>query len=779
MAPEQHRGEPATPRSDQYSFCLSVWHGLFGRHPFVATRWSRVDTIAAMEADRIVEPPRAPKVSARVLRALRRGLRHDPAARWPSMTALLAELEPPSRTAWVLGGLTGAGLIGGAVVMVIVGNVVEDRDPCGNAADRLATIATPERARALADGFAATRLSYATATATRVEAALTDYGARWSAMRIDACRANRVRHDQSDDLFDRRVTCLDERLVALDSALGVLSGQPTAEVVDRAIQVADNLPKLDDCADSARLAALMPEPTDPTRRAAIDRTSAAVAQAEAELEAGHGAHSVATAAQLVADARAIGWAPLTQKALMLAGGADADAGDQDAAVAHFRGASLEAGRAHDDLGAAGALATIARIIADTGKADDALVVLTDAEVLAERIGDPPRLRGEIEEARAIALGNLSRYPESMAAFTKAIALARAAQPRDELWLARVLLAHADVRKGAGDFDAARAAATEAQAIFERVLGPDHPLLVPVHQTLGNIAFQQKQLDVGKAEYAREFAILRARYSETNPRFADAHFNSAMVALHENVLEVAATEFDAARQAYARLAPDHPNTDKARYMLAVTRMFQDKLDEAAALFEESLAYRRAKFGNAALPTADVLDALGQAYAQQHDLAHAMTVRTEALKIREQVLGPNHADVADSLQNLSSLAMDRGDCGQAIALAVRAIAILDRIDGASARTVPALGVLGSCEVRVGKIHDGLAHLAKALTLVEIPGNGDVDQRTTVRTSYGDALWNHGDRAQARALFLEARKLFADADRAADVADTQKWLDAHPAR
>ena len=123
MSPEQHRGEPTTARSDQFSFCVAVWRDVFGGHPFAAGRWNRRAALAAMERDRIAEPrdpPRRLRLPARAVRGLRRGLRHDPAARWPSMTALIAELDPPRRSVWLAGGLVGAGGIGGGVIAALL-----------------------------------------------------------------------------------------------------------------------------------------------------------------------------------------------------------------------------------------------------------------------------------------------------------------------------------------------------------------------------------------------------------------------------------------------------------------------------------------------------------------------------------------------------------------------------------------------------------------------------------------------------------------------------------
>src|SRR5262245_31929610 len=84
MSPEQHQGAPATTRSDQFSFCVSLWQALFGQHPFVDGRWVMASAIDAMARDAVREPP-GRGVPARAVRALRRGMRHDPEARWPSM----------------------------------------------------------------------------------------------------------------------------------------------------------------------------------------------------------------------------------------------------------------------------------------------------------------------------------------------------------------------------------------------------------------------------------------------------------------------------------------------------------------------------------------------------------------------------------------------------------------------------------------------------------------------------------------------------------------------
>ncbi|MCY0992307.1 protein kinase [Nannocystis sp. ILAH1] len=116
MAPEQQRTGNAEPRSDQFSFCVALFEGLFGLRPFGSLpRFGQVE---------IAPIPRESRVPLRVRRAIVRGLSEKPAERWPTMEELLAALQPrrrfaegpepvPARTWLIAGGAaaTAAGLV--------------------------------------------------------------------------------------------------------------------------------------------------------------------------------------------------------------------------------------------------------------------------------------------------------------------------------------------------------------------------------------------------------------------------------------------------------------------------------------------------------------------------------------------------------------------------------------------------------------------------------------------------------------------------------------------
>ncbi|WP_428265459.1 serine/threonine-protein kinase [Haliangium sp.] len=97
VSPEQLRSAEVDPRSDQYSFCVSLHQALYGVHPFPARTESELFGPAAPR----VRAPAASESAIRLdthpagalHRVIARGLAFDPDDRWPSMQALVDALS--------------------------------------------------------------------------------------------------------------------------------------------------------------------------------------------------------------------------------------------------------------------------------------------------------------------------------------------------------------------------------------------------------------------------------------------------------------------------------------------------------------------------------------------------------------------------------------------------------------------------------------------------------------------------------------------------------------
>ena len=94
MAPEQHRHHPADQRSDQFSFCVTLFTALHGKHPFAGG--SLLELVINLTDGKMHPPPADTQVPAVVHAVVVRGLALDPDARWPSLAELLDALEKAS-----------------------------------------------------------------------------------------------------------------------------------------------------------------------------------------------------------------------------------------------------------------------------------------------------------------------------------------------------------------------------------------------------------------------------------------------------------------------------------------------------------------------------------------------------------------------------------------------------------------------------------------------------------------------------------------------------------
>jgi Tol biopolymer transport system component/predicted Ser/Thr protein kinase len=93
MAAEQFSGVEVTAKTDQFSFCVSLWEALYGERPFAGE--TMVALIDAVSAGRTRAAKRS-DVPVALRSVLERGLQVQPQARFESMTALLAALERAS-----------------------------------------------------------------------------------------------------------------------------------------------------------------------------------------------------------------------------------------------------------------------------------------------------------------------------------------------------------------------------------------------------------------------------------------------------------------------------------------------------------------------------------------------------------------------------------------------------------------------------------------------------------------------------------------------------------
>jgi hypothetical protein len=326
MAPEQLRGEEVDARADQFAFCVTLYEGLVGERPFQGKL--QVELLASIDAQALPDVALA-RVPSHVRRVLRRGLSRAPADRFPSMHALLVELsrDPAARLRLAVVAALGVSAVVAAVLATVFTLRNEGARCQAGGRAKLDLVWNPTRREAVRDVFLASKLPYAEDAWTRVASRLDVATERWAAMHVEACDATHARAEQSPELLDLRVACLDDRLREVRTLVDVLSHADPV-VVKNAVVAVEALTPLDRCADALALRAVAPPPPELAEKVAAIRDD--LAQAKALRDAGRERESLGLAREASRKSDALGYTPLAAEALLCVGAAEADLREGDA-----------------------------------------------------------------------------------------------------------------------------------------------------------------------------------------------------------------------------------------------------------------------------------------------------------------------------------------------------------------------------------------------------------------------------------------------------------------
>ena len=246
MAPEQFRAQAADARTDQFSFCVSLYEALYGERPFAAD--SLAGLIEAVTAGRMRDVPPRARVPAWLRKVILRGLALKREDRFATMDDLLAALardpERQRRRVLVGAGLAAVLLAGGAFGQRALQNPTAA--VCRNPVARLNAVweladpnpkAPHPRRDAIRAAFLATGVRRAADVWERTAAKLDGYARRWAEMYGETCEATHVRGEQSTEVLDLRMDCLSRNRDSLRALTDVLAAADV-DMVSKAIDAA-------------------------------------------------------------------------------------------------------------------------------------------------------------------------------------------------------------------------------------------------------------------------------------------------------------------------------------------------------------------------------------------------------------------------------------------------------------------------------------------------------------------------------------------------------------
>lgn len=639
MSPEQWNNTPADARSDQFSFCVSLFEALWGKPPFAG---KTIDELSdAVLANRIELIPTNSEVPARVRDAVLRGLSIAPADRFPTLQLLVDELGEDPRAArrtriFVIAGAT---VVAASVAAIVTAKAVNKPapSPCGHARSKLAGVWDGARRAELNTAFAATGASGAEA-AVRVGKVLDGYADAWVAMHEDSCRATNVRHEQSAELLDLRMGCLERHRNALAAQVDVLA-HADKEIVWRAVSAAQQLPPLNECADAERLKATVPPPTDPQARAELEAVRARLVDASAKVHAGEVRGAVEEMTELAARAQKLGYAPLTAEVLNELGQQQARLQQYEGAYASLRAAVLAAESAGDGVLAGQIWTRLVYAASQAGDYDKATEYGKHAEALLARttsIEDRTNLENE--------LGSLAYFQgeneKSRSYYERALAEREKAYGPTDYRVGRILDNLGITLEALGQKDEALAVHQRAVAIAEQSLGAEHPDVATSLNSLGVALHMVGREDEAIATHRRALAIFEKTLGADNAETGATHSYIATVLIDTKQLDAAVAEFAQALAIEEKaLGPDHPNLAYDLLGLADGETEAGKHADAIAHIERALALREAHGS----PPVEVAEAR---YKLAKALVKSNGDQTRALKLATQARDAYRADAAQT-------------------------------------------------------------------------------------------------------------------------------------
>ncbi len=710
MSPEQMRAHPLDAKTDQFSFCLTLYEALYGQLPFLGT--SNRQRLRNIVHGNIRKQPRGSLVSGRVHAIVTRGLAASPDDRWRSMDELLHALgraKHPTRR-WVpVVAATAVGCAMGAVTFA------SREPPCASTQGELDAVWNSTRRDRLRDAFRASGLPTADDEFERVDARVSAFATEWAASRLRACEdeasPNEVRVAQR--------SCLRRALEQLGVLVEVLGSADLTTVRDANIAVAA-LPDIGLCESGAATGGGdIPEHL----RDRVEALDEQLSTAPLLVTLHRYRRAEELTSRILHEAEQLGHPPLL-------------------AEAQYRRAD---------------------VLASRGLQNDAAELFEKAFHTAQT-ARMDALAAEIAVDLQLTYGYRLAQPKLAERWTK---LARAAVERlgdDGAQRAEFVRTEGLIALRGSDFATARERFEASLAIYERIDHPDPLPKAEASSNLGIACLEMGLLDEAEEALRRALTLTEGEVGPYNTRLISIINNLGSLAQARGAHEAALEYFERVYQAeLALFGPVDVRIAMSLNNLGSSLSALRRDDEAVGYYQRSIAAYESG-DHHGVDLARPVGNLAVAHMRAGELDQAEAALLRAIELIEAESGPMQADLSIHWFNLASVRLQRQEYDRAREALERCNEIDEAALGHDHPNVAQnLAALASVHVNLDEPAEARRLLEQALTIF---ANFELDPVTVSYTEFELAklLWNDGKRERARALVSNAERVFRSAGAAA---------------
>jgi tetratricopeptide (TPR) repeat protein len=571
MAPEQFAAGRIDARTDQFSFCVALYWALCGVHPFGGS--SRTEISSNASAGAVTGPGKRIAAPSRIQKVLLRGLSANPDARWPSMEVLIGELSrDPRRRRQRVGWAALVCLLCVAVAASAVRLSQRARALCSAGPERLNGIwetgdgagARSRRAQVRAAILKAGGAESAQRWES-VASVLDRHVGQWLAAYRDACEATHVRGEQSEEVLDLRMACLNDNLDSTRALTELLSSGDRA-VIEHAGEAAASLDDLGRCGAVEQIRSGLRPPRDPRLRKAVEEARLRLKEGTALRLAGELKRATEIADGVLSRPDVASFCPVQAEALLLKGMCAIPVTQERGLPLIDR--AIETGErcGHDRVVAAGLSCLVYTDSSGDWAAAERSARLA-AAVLA-RLGDDPVLEGWLANNLGALRFDQGRYEEGWQQMQRGLELKERVLGPNNLDVALSRSNIGLLLAKLGRYEEALPHVDEALRVIREWGGMNTVVWANSLSNKGDALVGLRRLDEAEACYKRAFSIFEKQVPEDSPELRDSLFGLATVHIERGDVASAIPLLE--RVIAAREGAHAPPTDfaPAQFKLAI-------------------------------------------------------------------------------------------------------------------------------------------------------------------------------------------------------------------